>query len=357
MHIGIIGHFGGNDVFYDGQTVKTRNLEMALLGLEMENTVIDRVDTYYLKNNPIRFGLQCIRCLFRDQKIIVIVSEKGRRKLFPILYHAHRLLGKAIYHCAIGGRLANELENNPGIGRYLNGFQINWVESIWLARRLKDMGILNAAYFPNFKALTPLKTPSEALQSEPFRFCMFSRIMAKKGVCEAVAAVEQVNARAGKIRATLDIYGPVDPGFKDEFERLISGRENWCRYRGVVEPHQSVAVLKDYYMLLFPTGFRHEGMPGTIIDAMMAGLPVIAREWQYCREMIEDGKNGLVYDFDRPEMLASTIEYAVNHPESILPMRRQCLIKAEAYRADRAAEDMIRAMGLEAYISKGDGCQ
>lgn len=355
MHIGIIGHFGGNDVFYDGQTVKTRNLEMALQGLELENTVIDRVDTYYLKNNPIRFGLQCIRCLFRDSKIVVIVSEKGRRKLFPMLYYAHRLLGKAIYHCAIGGRLANELESNPGIGRYLNGFQANWVESAWLARRLNDMGILNAAYFPNFKALMPLKVPSEVLPSAPFRFCVFSRIMAKKGVCEAVAAVEQVNGRAGRILATLDIYGPVDPGFKDEFEHLISGRESWCRYRGAVAPNQSVAVLKDYYMLLFPTGFRHEGMPGTIIDAMMAGLPVIAREWRYCREMIEDGKNGLIYDFDRPEMLALMIEYAVNHPEAVLPMRRQCLVRAESYRGDRAAENMAGAMGLEAYIPKGDG--
>ena len=53
MYIGIIGHFGGKESFNDGQTVKTMNIYNGLLNSGI--STIDKIDTYYIKRNPIKF--------------------------------------------------------------------------------------------------------------------------------------------------------------------------------------------------------------------------------------------------------------------------------------------------------------
>ena len=62
MNIGIIGHFGGNEKFNDGQTVKTINIYNGLYNCGI--TSVDKIDTYYIKRNPIKFMFDLIKSLF-----------------------------------------------------------------------------------------------------------------------------------------------------------------------------------------------------------------------------------------------------------------------------------------------------
>ena len=101
-----------------------------------------------------------------------------------------------------------------------------------------------------------------------------------------------------------------------------------------MSPNNGVTALKDYYMLLFPTHWNGEGMPGTIIDALSAGLPIIARRWEFCDDMIDDMYTGLVYEFDQPEKLEEKIKFAVMNPNVIANMKRKCLDKAPEYSED-----------------------
>lgn len=112
------------------------------------------------------------------------------------------------------------------------------------------------------------------------------------------------------------------------------GGGGYTKYCGVVSPNNGVTALKDYYMLLFPTHWNGEGMPGTIIDALSAGLPIIARRWEFCDDMIDDMYTGLVYEFDQPEKLEEKIKFAVMNPNVIANMKRKCLDKAPEYSED-----------------------
>lgn len=69
MRIGIIGHFGGNENFTDGQTVKTVTLYRAFVNRNINNGAIHCVDTYYIRKNPIRFIYQMMSMLFFDKKV------------------------------------------------------------------------------------------------------------------------------------------------------------------------------------------------------------------------------------------------------------------------------------------------
>lgn len=344
MRIGIIGHFGGNEKFNDGQTVKTVAIYDALKRYGIDG--IDKIDTYYIRRNPFRFLWQFMSGCFHDKKYIVLLSSNGRRVLFPILSFMSRFMNKDVYHYGIGGRLAREVSEKPSWKNYVSSFKSNWMESTELAERLQKLGVNNAIYLPNFKKLN-IMTEAELCTEyqEPYKLCTFSRVMKEKGIEDAIDAVRAINAEYGKTVVKLDIYGPAEEAYLKHLQKVIA-QDCACSYRGVVPANESVEALKDYYALLFPTHWRHEGIPGTIIDALSAGVPVIARRWQYCDEMITDGKTGLPYDFNEPALLKNRIEYAINHPKEIISMKKNCLTKAALYSEDYVMKKIAKELGI-----------
>ena len=192
MRIGIIGHFGGNEKFNDGQTVKTIAIYDALKRYGLED--VDRIDTYYIKKNPFIFVSQFLNGGLRDKKYIVLLSSNGRKVLFPVLSFMSRYMNKDVYHYGIGGRLAREVEEKPKWKKYVSSFNGNWMESIELADQLQKLGVKNAIYLPNFKKLRMMKeTELRKEYDEPYKLCTFSRVMKEKGIEDAIEAVREIN--------------------------------------------------------------------------------------------------------------------------------------------------------------------
>lgn len=339
----IIGHFGGNKNFTDGQTIKTVTLYNAMTE---RGYVIDKVDTYLIKRKPLNFLKSMLKAVKNNSKIVVLLSINGRRLLFPYLAFISKT-NKDIYHYAIGGRLFREVSQHKSWRLYVSSFRGNWVESRILANQLNNIGINNAKYIPNFKRIKILQENDlNFRKKESYNFCIFSRVMPEKGIEDAILAIKEINEK-GFGKAVLDIYGPIEPKYEERFKSLVCDNKNIVNYCGVVKPEKSVDVLKDYYMLLFPTHWKHEGIPGTIVDALSAGVPIIARQWQYCDEMITDGKTGLVYDFEHPEILVQKIQYAVENENKIVSMKKQCLLSAQYYSESVAIKAIQKEMGFE----------
>lgn len=122
----------------------------------------------------------------------------------------------------------------------------------------------------------------------PLKLCTFSRVMREKGIEDAVNVVETVNRELGLTVFTLDIYGQVDSVQIEWFDELQSKFPSYIRYAGLVPFDKSVDVLKEYFALLFPTYYEGEGFAGTLIDAFSAGVPVIASDWKYNTEIVNE---------------------------------------------------------------------
>ena len=90
-------------------------------------------------------------------------------------------------------------------------------------------------------------------------------------------------------------------------------------------------MLKNYFALLFPTHFFTEGIPGTIIDAYAAGIPVLSTRWESFADLIDDGKTGLGYDFNNDKDLEDLLITVAHSPEQILDMKQNCIKKAKEY--------------------------
>ena len=345
VKIAIVGHFGDNKVFTDGQTIKTKTIYEAL---KEKNIIVTKIDTFFLKKNPFIFLGQLLKGIISNKKIIILLSLNGRKYLFPIFYILQKYFKKEIYHYAIGGRLMNEVSTHKNYKKYVESFSGNWLESTLLTKQLQKIGIKNAVYVPNFKRLKPLaKKEIEDNFVLKNNFCVFSRITKKKGIIDAIDAIVKVNKLNKYEKVILDIYGPVEEEFKIEFEEAIRKSNGYCNYKGIIPAEESVEVLKKYLCLLFPTHWYHEGIPGTIVDAFMSGVPVIARCWRYCNEMIDDRKTGLIYSFDSPEKLFDSILYALDNKQEIYKMKFNCLEEAKKYSEDEVLKIIFREMRIE----------
>ena len=338
--IGIIGHFGGKENIADGQTIKTKILYEELN--RAANWEIQKVDTYYKRKNPIKLLWSTMVCMLKNKDIIVLLSGNGMRTYFPVLYFFSKKFNKRIYHDVRGGNLDGYVDKYPEFKKYLNSFRVNWVETEGLKKKLEQYGIANCAVMPNFKRLQCI--PAEELELTPkkiYRFCTFSRVMREKGIEVAIGAIQNINAEAGEIICELDIYGRIDEMYKPRFDEVIKAAGPAIKYCGTVQFDKSVEIIKNYYALLFPTFWRGEGFPGTVIDAFSAGLPVIATDWSCNSELIENKITGIIYPNDEIKTLDEAILWSIEETEAFTGMKKNCLKKAEEYQPEKHIEQII----------------
>lgn len=329
--IGIIGHFGGGKTFLDGQTVKTKILYEELTKRGFDD--IFCVDTYYNKTNKIKLMCDTLRCLKSCKTVIVLLSVNGLKVYLPLLYYAKKIFKNRIYHDVIGGNLAAYTRQNPDYVRYLNSFDFNWVEFSKMARELEALGVTNCDVVPNFKNLNIKNSKATVSDEGRYKFCMFSRVMAEKGMTDAIKSISNYNSNH-TVKAKLEIWGPVDELYKDEFNQLLKENEDCVEYMGCVDFDKSVEVLTDHVALLFPTYWRSEGFPGTIIDAYASSVPVIASDWNANSELIRNFETGWVYPNEKTKTLDESIEWAMEHYDEMVSMRKNCTLMATRYTSD-----------------------
>lgn len=339
----VIGLFCTGIDVSDGQSIKTRIVTRELEKAYGEDR-IRRIDTYGWKKHPARLFLHSAAAV-RDSEHVIFLTDSGGIRVFPwLLGFANMFYRRRIHYVVIGGWLAEYLKNHPLLAKCLKKLHRIYPETSSMEEALQDMGFANVRRMPNFKNLKPLEEPLPVIREEPYPFCTFSRVMREKGIEDAVKAVRAVNEAFGRPVCTLDIYGSVDPLEKDWFAELSAGFPEEVRYCGVVPFEKSVEVVKNYFALLFPTFYPSEGIPGTILDACAAGVPVIASRWSGFRDVVEEGITGIGYPYLHNELLPDLMKQVIAKPEILLDMKKHCLRKAESFQPEHVIRILLQEL-------------
>lgn len=344
MRVGICGHFGGNEDFFDGQTVKTKNVYEALCNVLGDRNV-SIVDTYSIKSRAFDVFFGTVRLFFTCDCIMMLPAHNGLKIFSPLFYILKKLFKKKIFYSVIGGWLPKMVVDKPELKKYLKCFDGIFVETNAMKNSLVSFGFDNIVVIPNFKQLSVIS--DDQLQTEPvypLRLCTFSRVMKEKGIEDAIKAVETANRLLGHTVFALDIYGQVDKTQVEWFENLKNTFPEYVSYCGCVPFDKSVDVLKEYFALLFPTLFYTEGIPGTIIDAYAAGIPVISSKWESFDDIIDDAKSGFGYEFGNTQALIEVLQHISKYPDIILNMKEYCVHKAHDFLPQNAISHMISFM-------------
>ena len=157
------------------------------------------------------------------------------------------------------------------------------------------------AVIPNgvFKPATSARTVRRA----PRRVVVSGRIAPTKFLLEIVAAMRTVWHRIDD--ACLHVLGPVEPRHRHYLEALLTAAGDDLERRVFLHgaAFDAPERLADFDLALVIG--HHQGCPNAVLEAMAAGLPVIANDSGGTRELVIDGHTGILLPNPAPATIAA----------------------------------------------------
>jgi glycosyltransferase involved in cell wall biosynthesis len=343
----ICGNYGYRTAQIDGQTIKTRVLQEGFADV-LGDEEVRELDSSYLSANPIRFLNEVRRGIKECSQLVILPGRRGLQLLLPVFLMWTRKCDRPLWYVVVGGWLPDLLARKTWLRRLCSRLNAIYVETPMMASNLSGLGIPRVQVLPNFRKFSRTLRRDFACTTRPLKLVFYSRVIKEKGVEEAIAAVTRLNqADTQKPVATVDVYGPLPEHYRVEFERLLSQSPH-VNYRGVLSPDNVHVALQNYDLMLFPTYYAGEGFPGAIVDAFIAGLPVLASDWKYNREIIDEGKTGVICASRSIDDMVAKLLHFATHPEQIMVMRQHCMLKANNYHVEHAVQHILRDMSAVA---------
>lgn len=337
--IGICGHYGGSKICLDGQTIKTK-----IITEELEKIYkIKKVDTFNGKKRIIKILFNLLLLLKNCENVIILPAHNSLKIFVPFLLFFNKIFNRKLHYIVIGGWLSECISKRKYLEKFLKKFNYIYVETSMMKTSLEKQGFKNIIIMPNCKKLKTLHENELVYNvSKPYKLCTFSRVIKEKGIEDAIEAVKFINEKLKEKIYTLDIYGQIDENYREDFEKVMKKSPEYIQYRGMISYGNSVDVLKNYLVLLFPTHYYTEGIPGTIIDAYAAGIPVIFSFWENYKDIIIENETGLGYEFKNIDGLKETLEKTIFQVEKLNSMKIRCLKEVKNYSPEEIIKILIK---------------
>lgn len=335
-----MGNFGGRTGQIDGQTIKTCVLRDGIADILGQVNVLG-LDSSWLLSSPLRFFCSARAGIRDSSRNIMLPGCRGLQILLPLFMHWKTKFNKPLQYVVVGGWLPQLLAAKPWLRRLCARLDGIYVETAAMAQALDGMGLTNVEVMPNFRKFDRSANFEFPAVGRPLKLVFYSRVMPEKGVEEAILAVAKLNQPCpDEPRVTLDVYGPIVGRYKERFQSLLRTAPS-ARYGGVLPPDQAPQTLRAYDLMLFPTYYEGEGFPGAVLDSFIAGVPVIASDWKYNREIIADGKTGVFCHIRCVKDIAARVQAFIDNPERVLPMRRHCVEQALKHHVNIAVQQLL----------------
>lgn len=335
----VVGNIGGVLKSYDGQRIKTKILAQELRK-SLGKSQVKIVDTSGGINKLYNIVIQIIKQYKECENIIILPGENGIKVVVPLCFFLHFFFKRGLHYVVIGGWLPQYLKSHRILELCLQYFDGIYVETKKMKFLLEDK-FHNVYVMPNFKDIKILSCEELVYTYDrPYKICTFSRVMKEKGIEEVVDTVIKANNFLKDQVFYLDIYGKIEEEQIEWFNNMQEKFPDYIQYKGIVPYNKSTKVIKNYVALMFLTHYEGEGFPGTILDAFSSGVPVIATDWKYNSEIIDNGINGMIVECN----FENTLIYISMNIEKWNLMKKNCLKKAEIYAPSKCIGTLLEKL-------------
>lgn len=176
----------------------------------------------------------------------------------------------------------------------------------------------------------------EGLRSDKFTFLFVGRIVRDKGINELCQAFNRLSEDMPNLRLWLvgSYEDTLDP-ISDEAREIIKNNTS-IQYVGPQYGDDLLAYYAAADCFVFPS--YREGFPNTVLEAGAMELPSIVTDINGSREIIEDGKNGLVIPSQNSQALYEAMRIMVDEKEK----REFMAGNARKMIADRFEQSFVR---------------
>lgn len=298
-----------------------------LLIKKIENSVF--IDTHRWSKNPIIWIKLIFNLFFKSwDNILLSTSSLSTFRLLRIINILKPSILKKISYLVIGGYFPEGIRTKRYNWLYYKDLKNVIVEGeILKLDLLNHTELKNIKVIPNFKDFPEIEKIKKETKSS-FSFVYIGRISKSKGIMEIIDAAKELQKTGFEFR--IDFFGPLEEDF--DFS------ESHIEYKGFLDfqkrGRESYELISNYDCMLFPTYWQGEGFPGVIIDAFIAGLPVIASDWNMNRELIEEGVNGFIIPAKSTESLYEKMKFVINNENILKEIRINNRLKAKNYHID-----------------------
>lgn len=312
------------------------------------NAVLPHLDKAVFQVNTLEIGsgnsvVSYLQPLFDQFRLFKAVSNK------TVLVHINPSLGfKSFFRDGLF-TIISKYKKKPVIV-FFHGWskdfehhvkhRLNWFFKYSFGRA--DAFIVLASEFKNFLIDVGIKAPihlettaiDETLISDfniddkitslssttSFRILFLSRLEREKGVFETIDAVKLLLDEGMPVTLSIAGDGPILEELKD-YTKKQALKDTQIRFLGYVSGDDKIKVFSEHDIYCFPTNYG-EGLPTSVLEAMVFGLPVITRPVGGLADHFENDVMGKLCQTMNPEEIAQSIKALVTDIPVMLKIAR-----------------------------------
>ena len=172
-----------------------------------------------------------------------------------------------------------------------------------------------------------------------FKFLSYGRLIPLKGYKELIEAFNEVQKEYPN--CSLTIFG--EGNYRGKLEQLINqfDLKNKVSLPGI--HHKVTEELYNYNCYVFTSWY--EGFSGTLIEAMLAGIPIIASDIPMNLEAIKADETALTFPVKNVEFLAKQMIFAIKNPEIVsrlgIKAREEAINRFDIKKTAKQYEDTL----------------
>jgi len=273
---------------------------------------------------------QIVTCIFKSDKVMLHGTAGDYKYIAPFVVFMAKLFGKGVYLRKFAGSFVEVYKSSSGVGKklieyVLKNAEINFFETKYLVEYFKRFNP-KTYWFPN------VREQNSVFKDTSFqkRFIFLGHIRTEKGVLELVEAANKLGSEY-----RVDFYGSVVE--ESLVEKINSAN---ATYKGLLNPQEVTKTLAQYDVLVLPS--YREGYPGVIIEAFSVGLPVVATTLDGIKEIVDDGKSGILVPPKDVDALAHAMQsFDEQNYESF---SKEALRAFEQFDSEKVTKEVLEMM-------------
>lgn len=286
-------------------------------------------ESWHLLFLPFDIVRLILTACFHPKAIIVISSNSWEANKIIRSLNLFGMLGRS-YFWVVGGAFHQMVGKKYKASLYKK-LKAIYVQSPKMVQVMEQKGFKNVFFVPNSKQIDYYPTTSNNNSEGVVKFVFLSRVHPDKGCGQIVACAKKLNESGFKNKYSIDFYGKLNDDYKNEFMESIKSLDN-VNYKGFLDltKNSGYDELSRYDVMLFPTWWYGEGFPGIVIDAYIAGLPIIASDWNFNADVVTDETGVVVPTKDENRLYEEMLNFVMGK-YNLPTMKKRCQEIAHQY--------------------------
>lgn len=259
--------------------------------------------------------------------IIGISATQGKsRVLTKLFYLFNRKSMRRSLYFMMGGTESDRIANSAKEIKWYSNYKKIYVEVLPMLQKLEKMGMKNVELFPNCRKRPEKIYKINDNKVESLRCIFLSNIQENKGADLIIGAAELLPD------VKFDFYGHVEQKFEEWFLSEVDRLDN-VKYNGIYKGknEEIYNLLNQYDVLLLPTRWKTEGVPGVLVEGKIAGVAEIVSNESYNAYIVNNGTDGIVMYETSKECLVEAIKSLDSDRNLLYRFKQNSQLSAEQY--------------------------